>query len=169
MKKYIYLIGCMLVFSSCSNAQDNTAVTTSEKSNVVIKPIDLIKDSLKNVLSQEDYEVTCNAATEPAFSNKYWNHKADGSYHCKICQTKLFDSDHKYASGSGWPSFYQSADSSAINFKEDMTLGAKRVEITCGNCDAHLGHIFEDGPMPTGQRFCVNSASLNFSGDEKKK
>lgn len=169
MKKYMYVIGCLFVFTSCSNAQDATEVIVKESSNTVTIPIDLIKDSLKNVLSQEDYEVTCNAGTEPAFSNKYWNHKEDGSYHCKICQIKLFDSDHKYASGSGWPSFYQSADSNVIHFKEDTSLGVKRVEITCGNCDAHLGHIFEDGPLPTGQRYCVNSASLNFSEDEKKK
>ena len=119
-------------------------------------------DEWQKILSRDDFEITRRAGTEPAFTGIYNNEKTPGVYQCKCCDAPLFDSDTKYDSGSGWPSFYAPIDEQAVSTHEDMTLGMRRVEVTCARCDAHLGHVFPDGPQPTGLRFCMNSASLNL-------
>lgn len=115
----------------------------------------------KNKLTPEEYTVCREKGTERAFTGAYWNSKESGSYHCKCCDALLFNSESKYDSGSGWPSFYQ-FENDSVNTHSDTTHGMTRVEVTCKNCGSHLGHVFEDGPQPTGQRYCINSASLNF-------
>jgi peptide-methionine (R)-S-oxide reductase len=118
-------------------------------------------DELRERLTPMQYEVTQNAGTERAFTGIYWDTKDDGTYHCIVCDEALFHSDTKYDSGSGWPSFYEAIDSDKVTVEEDRSHGMVRTEALCATCGAHLGHVFPDGPQPTGDRFCMNSASLN--------
>jgi len=127
------------------------------KEPTVVKP----DEQWRQELSPEQYQVLRLKGTERPFTGKYWNEKADGTYVCAACGQELFDSDTKFDSGCGWPSFYD-AKPGAITFTDDFTHGMHRIETTCSECGGHLGHIFPDGPEPTGQRFCINSVSIDL-------
>lgn len=121
----------------------------------------------REALTPEQYEVARNAGTERAFTGKYWDTKTPGTYRCVCCGEPLFDSATKYDSGSGWPSFYEPVDTEAVVTREDDSMMMRRTEVLCANCDAHLGHVFPDGPQPTGLRFCMNSASLDLQARDE--
>jgi len=128
--------------------------------------VEKTEEEWRKELSPEQFEGCRNKGTEGAFSGRYWDTKDDGVYRCSACGNELFDSDSKYDSGTGWPSFSGPLSEDRVRTESDRSMGVERIEVMCARCDSHLGHVFPDGPAPTGQRYCMNSVSLDL---EKKK
>ncbi len=145
---------------SCSGNSQNTTQKPAEmnEKEKVVKS----EEEWKKVLSPEQYEVLREKGTEMPYSGKFYKHKESGTYVCAGCDAELFKSDAKFDSGCGWPSFSDVVDSSKVNYVKDKTHGMIRTEITCAKCGGHLGHVFDDGPAPTGLRYCINSVSIDF-------
>lgn len=130
--------------------------------------VELSKEELQKRLSALQYEVTQCGGTEPPFTGIYWDCKDPGIYRCVCCGNPLFSSETKYDSGTGWPSFWSPVSEDAVAYAEDLSHGMRRIEVKCGRCDAHLGHVFPDGPRPTGLRYCMNSAALSLDREAAK-
>jgi methionine-R-sulfoxide reductase len=171
----------LLILMACaqSNKQAPKSIENKIKANMLSKPNNpyysntdttklVLEDSVwKRILPEDVYEVSRHADTERPFTGKYWNTEEKGTYFCAACGNKLFRSDAKFSSSCGWPSFFEQYNKNAVVYKEDNTYGMQRIEALCGRCGGHLGHLFDDGPPPTGKRYCMNSIVLDFVPDGK--
>jgi peptide-methionine (R)-S-oxide reductase len=168
-----FLLPAFIIFMSCNQSQNAMSESSGLKENTIlviqgdtIPKIVKSDAEWKKELSGDEYYVLRQKGTERAFTGDLWDNKKKGTYTCAACDLPLFESSTKFKSGTGWPSFYQSLTKESIIEDSDYSLGMERVEVLCARCDGHLGHVFSDGPKPTGLRYCINSVSLNFEEKE---
>ncbi|MCH1575487.1 MAG: peptide-methionine (R)-S-oxide reductase MsrB [Flavobacteriales bacterium] len=164
MLSFMLVLAATSMLGACS-AQDEAAPTGPLNAADTVAQVNKSEEEWREALPHMACFVLREKGTERAFSGEYWDNHEKGHYQCAGCGQALFDSDHKFESGTGWPSFFQPAEGSAVLEKEDESYGMRRVEVTCSACGGHLGHVFEDGPRPTGLRYCINSAALEFAPD----
>jgi peptide-methionine (R)-S-oxide reductase len=165
-----------LFITSCANSQvkkkEATTMEPIKKENIVFSKTDTAKvnisnDEWKKILPADVYNIAREKGTERAFTGKFWDHKEGGTYYCAACGNPLFNSNGKFDSNCGWPSFFEPISKTSIIYAPDNTFGMSRTEVMCGKCKGHLGHVFEDGPPPTGLRYCINSVILDFEKAKK--
>jgi|JI102314A2RNA_FD_contig_41_2044259_length_781_multi_3_in_0_out_0_2 peptide-methionine (R)-S-oxide reductase len=175
MKKVIViLIPAFIAVIACTSESSNSAQHTPQKmstgnpyySRQDTSKLQVANDEWKKILPPDLYGVARNKETERAFTGKFWDQDLKGTYYCAVCGNELFKSNSKFASSCGWPSFFESVRPNATIYVPDNTHGMRRTEVICGRCDSHLGHIFDDGPPPTGMRYCMNSISMDFEPDD---
>lgn len=168
--RFLVMAGLLLPVA-CTEAQDKAIMTTARQDNPYYSRTDTAvlevdNETWKEILPAEVYYIAREQGTERAFTGQYWNADVKGTYFCAVCGNRLFQSDAKFASSCGWPSFYEVVRPESVRYLDDHTHGMSRTEVRCGRCDSHLGHIFDDGPPPTYKRFCMNGTILDFEPDK---
>jgi peptide-methionine (R)-S-oxide reductase len=173
-KNLTILVMCFIAFTQTECTGNNNPIQSATMSDTLQNPnnpyysrtdtthLDVPNSEWKKYLSDDVYAVGREAETERAFTGKFWNFEGIGTYYCAVCGNTLFKSDSKFASGCGWPSFFETLRENSVIYKRDNSYGMIRTEVNCGRCDSHLGHVFDDGPPPTGLRYCMNSIVLDF-------
>ncbi|MES2811864.1 MAG: peptide-methionine (R)-S-oxide reductase MsrB [Bacteroidota bacterium] len=175
-KSLLFSTFFLFTLTACGQTKekdDTVGVHNTEKQHKYYSHTDKTKLNLSDaewekILPEDLYLISRKANTEASFTGKYWNYTGKGTYYCAACGNTLFRSDAKFASQCGWPSFFEQVDKKSIIFKDDSSYGMNRIEALCGRCGGHLGHLFDDGPEPTGKRYCMNSIVLDFEPDAKK-